>query len=80
MAPTEVHHAATDALAAVFSEHAPVLRGALSCVLRLLDAHPEGAAPTADTLKLFRWLLEFVVHPSPKVRSRAPPGAVSAVP
>ena len=61
------------------AEHAPVLRGALSCVLRLLASQPAGAPITADTLKLFRWLLEFVVHPSPKVRSRGQQACTSAI-
>ena len=61
------------------AEHALVLRGALSCVLRLLVAQPAGAPITADTLKLFRWLLEFVVHPSPLVRSRGQQVCTSAI-
>merc|ERR1740124_598242 len=47
-----------------------VLKPALGCVQYLLGAQPEGAAPSADALKLFRWLLEFTHHASPKVRQR----------
>eukprot|EP00325_Prymnesiales_sp_UTEX-LB-985_P004718 CAMPEP_0174706714 /NCGR_PEP_ID=MMETSP1094-20130205/9460_1 /TAXON_ID=156173 /ORGANISM="Chrysochromulina brevifilum, Strain UTEX LB 985" /LENGTH=156 /DNA_ID=CAMNT_0015905017 /DNA_START=33 /DNA_END=499 /DNA_ORIENTATION=+ len=62
--------AALVSVANTHAEHAPVLRGALSCVLSVLTAQPAGAPASADMLKLFRWLLEFVVHPSPKVRAR----------
>lgn len=47
-----------------------VLKPALGCVQCLLGAQPEGVQPTADALKLFRWLLEFTHHASPKVRQR----------
>ena len=51
-------------------EQPAVLKPALGCVQCLLGAQPEGAQPTADALKLFRWLLEFTHHASPKVRQR----------
>ena len=47
-----------------------MLKPALGCVQCLLGAQPEGVQPTADALKLFRWLLEFTHHASPKVRQR----------
>ena len=70
------------ALVAVANDNAeqpPVLRGALSCVLRLLGAQPAGSAATPDAVKLFRWLLEFVVHPNPKVRARGQQACLSAL-
>ncbi len=60
-------------VASQHAEHPPVLKGVLDCVvhvLGVLGGASSGAAPTADALKLFRWLLEFVTHPSPKVRAR----------
>lgn len=51
-------------------EQQAVLKPALGCVQRLLGAQPEGTAPSSDALKLFRWLLEFTHHASPKVRQR----------
>ena len=54
------------------TEHAPVLRGALTCVLHVLGAHSGGGPPTADVLK-------FIVHPNPKVRARGHVACVAAL-
>ena len=60
-------------------EQQAVLKPALGCVQRLLGAQPEGAAPNTDALKLFRWLLEFTHHASPKVRQRGQQACVEVL-
>ena len=60
-------------------EQPAVLKPALGCVQCLLAAQPEGAAPSADAAKLFRWLLEFTHHSSPKVRQRGQQASVEAL-
>ena len=53
------------------AESVQVLSSALACAARLLSAASvTKQAPTPDTLKLFNWMLAFVVHPSPQVRGK----------
>ena len=52
------------------SENVPVLCGALACASRLLAAAPTSAPASENSIKLFHWMLAFVVHPNPQVRSR----------
>ena len=71
--------AALVAVANTHAEHPPVLKGALSCVLRIFAAQPPGAAASSDSLKLFHWLLTFVIHTNPKVRARGQQACCSAL-
>merc|ERR1712185_757137 len=61
------------------SVYAAVLALLDRCLERVPGAPPQGAPASADSLKLFRWLLEFVVHPNPKVRARGQAACTSAL-
>lgn len=53
------------------SENVPVLAAALACAARLLTvAATPPQALGQDALKLFQWMLAFVVHPSAQVRGK----------
>jgi ribosomal RNA-processing protein 12 len=64
--------AALVGVANAHSDQIAVLCGALSCAGRLLSSMlpSAGARLPSDSLKLFNWLLAFVVHIEPQVRAR----------